>query len=176
MTITTRGAASQRRLWPTIVIGGLEGVASRATHTLYLSNNNKMKATVMRIERKIWSPHRGSFIATGETMDVDVKTLEPQAKIPSGRFLKGPIPWSWIAAAAALPSRALLVGLCLWRLVGAMKSDTVFFGNSDLRQLGVDRATKSRALRALERAGLIRVTRQHGRFPKVTLSGARRGL
>ena len=129
-----------------------------------------------RIERKIWSPNHGCFIATGETMDVDVKTLEPQAKIPSGRFLKGPIPWSWIAAAAALPSRALLVGLCLWRLVGAMKSDTVFFGNSDLRQLGVDRATKSRALRALERAGLIRVTRQHGRFPKVTLSGARRGL
>src|SRR5262245_40657685 len=112
-----------------------------------------MKANVTRIERKIWSPHRGSFIATGETMAVDVKTLEPQARIPSGRFLKGPIPWSWIVAAAALPGRALLVGLCLWRLVGAMKSDTVSFGNSDLRPLGLDRATKSRALRALERAG-----------------------
>jgi DNA-binding transcriptional ArsR family regulator len=130
-----------------------------------------MKATVTRIERKIWSPHRGSFIATGETMDVDVKTLKPQAKIPSGRFLKGPIPWSWITAAAALPSRALLVGLCLWRLAGAMKTDTVSFGGSDLRQLGIDRATKSRALRALERAGLIKVARQPGRFPKVTLLG-----
>jgi hypothetical protein len=106
-----------------------------------------MEATVTRIERKIWSPHRGSFIATGETMDVDINTLVPDAKIPSGRFLKGPIPWSWIAAAAALPSRALLVGLCLWRLVGAMKTETVFFGNSDLRQLGIDRATKSRACR-----------------------------
>ena len=129
---------------------------------------------VTRIERKIWSPNRGSFIGTGETMDVDVHTLEPQAKIVSGRFLKGPIPWSWITAAAALPSRALLVGLCLWRLVGAMKSDTISFGNSDLRQLGIDRATKSRALRALERAGLIKVTHQPGRFPKVTLLGARR--
>jgi hypothetical protein len=132
-----------------------------------------MKAVVTRIERKIWSPHHGSFIATGETMDVDINTLEPKAKIPSGRFLKGPIPWSWIAAAAALPSRALLVGLCLWRLVGAMKSDTISFGNSDLRQLGIDRATKSRALRALERAGLIKLTHQPGRFPKVTVLCAR---
>jgi DNA-binding transcriptional ArsR family regulator len=128
---------------------------------------------VTRIERKIWSPHHGSFIATGETMDVDLNTLEPEAKIPSGRFLRGPIPWSWIAAAAALPSRALLVGLCLWRLAGAVKSDTVSFGNSDLRQLGIERATKSRALRVLERAGLIKVARQPGRFPKVTLLGAR---
>src|SRR5215471_93137 len=101
-----------------------------------------MKATVTRIERKIWSPHRGSFIATGETLDVDMNTLEPEAKIPVGRFLKGPIPWSWIAAAVALPSRALLVGLCLWRLAGAMKSETLSVGNSDLRPLDIDRATK----------------------------------
>jgi DNA-binding transcriptional ArsR family regulator len=132
-----------------------------------------MKATVTRIERKIWSPDHRSFIATGETMDIDINTLEPKAKIVSGRFLKGPIPWSWITAAAALPSRALLVGLCLWRLVGAMKNDTVSFGNSYLQPLGIDRATKSRALRALERAGLIKVARQPGRFPKVTLLGAR---
>jgi hypothetical protein len=133
-----------------------------------------MKAMVTRIERKIWSPQHGSFVATGETTDADINTLEPKAKIPSARFLKGPIPWSWIAAAAALPCRALLVGLCLWRLAGAMKTDTVSFGNSDLRQLGVDRATKSRALRALERAGLIKVTHQPGRVPKVTVLGARR--
>ncbi|MFY9772007.1 MAG: hypothetical protein WBG18_27080 [Xanthobacteraceae bacterium] len=129
---------------------------------------------VTRIERKIWSPHHGSFIATGETKDVDINTLEPEAKIPGGHFLKGPIPWSWIAASAALPGRALLVGLCLWRLAGAMKSDTVSFGNSDLRQLGIRRATKSRALRALEGAGMIKIARQPGRFPKVTLLRARR--
>jgi hypothetical protein len=124
---------------------------------------------VTRIERKIWSPHRGGFVATGEITDVDISSLAPKAKIPGGRFLKGPIPWSWIAAAAILPSRALLVGLCLWRLVGAMKSNTVSFGNSDLRQLGIDRATKSRALRVLEREGLIRVAHQPGRFPTVTV-------
>lgn len=128
---------------------------------------------VTRIERKIWRPARGGFIATGETMEVNMNTLEPQAKIVSGRFLKGPIPWSWITAAAALPGRALLVGLCIWRLVGAMKSDTISFGSSDLRQLGIDRASKSRALRALESAGLIKVAHQPGRFPKVTVLCAR---
>jgi hypothetical protein len=131
-----------------------------------------MEPTVTRIERKIWNPDRGSFTATGQTMDVDIDALEPEAvrlPVSGGRFLKGPIPWPWIAAAAALPGRALLVGLCVWRLAGAMKSQTVSFGNSDLKPLRIDRATKSRALRALEQAGLVKVARQPGRFPKVTL-------
>ena len=129
-----------------------------------------------RIERKIWNADRGSFTATGEVNDVDIDTLEPEAERPAitgGRFLKGPIPWSWIATAAALPGQALLVGLCVWRLVGATKRDTFSFGNSDLKPLGIDRATKSRALRALEQAGLIELAHQPGRFPKVTVLRAR---
>jgi hypothetical protein len=136
-----------------------------------------MEAAVTRIERKAWSPDRGSFTATGETIDVDMDTLEPEVEGPpirGGRFLKGPIPWSWITAAAALPGQALLVGLCVWRLVGATKSDTLSFGSSDLKPLGIDRATKSRALSALEQAGLIEVAHQPGRFPKVTVLRARR--
>jgi hypothetical protein len=131
-----------------------------------------MDATMTRVERKIWNADRGSFTATGQTMDVDIDALKPEAErlpVSGGRFLKGPIPWPWIAAAAALPGQALLVGLCVWRLAGAMKSQTVSFGNSDLKPLRIDRAAKSRALRALEQAGLIKVARQPGRFPKVTL-------
>ena len=115
-----------------------------------------MEPTVTRIERKIWNPDRGSFTATGEAMDVDIDALEPEAErllVSGGRFLKGPIPWPWVAAAAGLPGRALLVGLCVWRLAGAMKSHTVSFGNSDLKPLRIDRAAKSRALRVLEQAG-----------------------
>jgi hypothetical protein len=125
-----------------------------------------------QIERQTWDAVRGRFIATGETVDVDIDKLKPpteQLSIPPGRFLKGPIPWSWIAAAAALPGQALLVGLCVWRLAGATKSRTVSFGNSDLKPLGIDRAAKSRALHALEQAGLIEVARERGRFLKVTL-------
>jgi hypothetical protein len=125
-----------------------------------------------RIEHKIWDPELGRFTGTGEVKDVNMDTLEPATesfRIGGGRFLKGPIPWSWIAASAALPARALLVGLCIWRLAGAKKNHTVLFGNSDLRPLGIDRAAKSRALRALEQGGLIKVTRQHGRLPQVAL-------
>jgi hypothetical protein len=92
-----------------------------------------MEATMTRIERKIWNAARGSFTATGETTDVNIDTLEPATErlpVSSGRFLKGPIPWSWITTAAALPGQALLVGLCVWRLAGATKSHTVYFGNS----------------------------------------------
>ena len=125
-----------------------------------------------RIERQTWNAASGSFTATGETMDVDIDALKPATErlsIPRGRFLKGPIPWSWIAAAAALPGQALLVGLCVWRLAGATNSRTVSFGNSDLKPLRIDRAAKSRALHALEQAGLIKVARQPSRFPKITL-------
>ena len=128
-----------------------------------------------RIERQTWNAASGSFTATGETMDVDIDELKratEQLSVPGGRFLKGPIPWSWIAAAAALPGQALLVGLCVWRLAGATKSYTVSFGNSDLKPLGIDRAAKSRRLHALEQAGLIAVAHRHGRFPIVTLPDA----
>lgn len=129
-----------------------------------------------RIERQTWNAASGSFTATGETMDVDIDALKPateQLSVPGGRFLKGPIPWAWIAAAAALPDQALLVGLCVWRLAGATKSRTVSLGNFDLKPLGIDRAAKSRALHALEQAGLIAVARRHGRFPIVTLPDTR---
>jgi hypothetical protein len=136
-----------------------------------------MVTKMTRAERKIWSRELRGFIATSEITDAETETCnEAGAKrtpVSGDRFLKGPIPWSWITAAAALPGQALLVGLCVWRLAGAMKSETVSFGNSDLKPLGIDRPTKSRALRALERAGLINVNRQPGRFPKVSLIACR---
>jgi hypothetical protein len=135
-----------------------------------------MEATVTRIERKIWNVDRGSFTATGEATDIDIDSLEPTTERPpasSGRFLKGPIPWAWITTAAALPGQALLVGLCIWRLAGATKSHTVPLGNTDLKPLGIGRAAKSRALHALETAGLIAVASRRGQFPTVTLLHAR---
>jgi len=54
------------------------------------------------------------------------------------------------------------VGLCVWRLAGATKNRTVFFGNADLKSLRIDRA-----------ANLIKVARQSGRFPMVTVLCAR---
>jgi|SRR5690348_4001211 hypothetical protein len=85
------------------------------------------------------------------------------------RFLKGPIPWQWIIRASQLPGKALLVGLCLWRLKGAMNKDTITLSNAELEPFRVDRAAKSRAISALEKAGLITVERSRGRWPVITL-------
>jgi hypothetical protein len=131
-----------------------------------------MEVKQTRIERLTWDARSGQFVATGEQMAADTATFEGvvnRLRIPEGRFLKGPVPWLWIVVAADLPGNALLVGLCLWRLAGAMKCRTILLGNADLRPLGIDRASKSRALRDLEGAGLIEVARERGRFPKVTL-------
>ena len=125
-----------------------------------------------RIERWVWDSDNRRFAPTGEAVEGEVSALEQIAgALPgsTGRFLKGPVPWPWIVAAAALPGSALVVGLSLWRLSGALKSKTVTLGNADLKPFGVDRAAKSRALVALERAGLIKVTRERSRFPLVTL-------
>jgi hypothetical protein len=127
---------------------------------------------MVRIERLRWDPHGGKFRRTGDSIECTPATLEgvqPGRAQPARRFLKGPVPWAWIIAASALPGKALLVGLCIWRLRGATKRESVVLGNADLEPLGIDRAAKSRALAALERAGLVRLKRRAGGFPEVTI-------
>ena len=126
----------------------------------------------VRIERRIWDAAAGAFVATGEVTEADaidggrIAFGKPRQ---AGRFLRGPVPWEWVIAAAGLPGQALIVGLCLWRLAGATQSPIVTLGNAELQPFGIDRATKCRALAALEGAGLITVARAPSRFPKVTL-------
>jgi DNA-binding transcriptional ArsR family regulator len=125
-----------------------------------------------RIDRRVWDRDSQHFAATGETVEGEVSALEQLANHVSDSarlFLKGPVPWPWIVTAAALPGKALIVGLCLWRLAGCLKSRTVTLGNADLKSFGVDRAAKSRALVALEGAGLVKIAREPRRFPTVTL-------
>src|SRR6476659_9958539 len=98
------------------------------------------------MERRVWDSGSQRFATTGEAVEGEVSALERIANDLSGsagRFLKGPVPWPWIVAAAALPGKALIIGLCLWRLAGALKSRTVTLGNVELKPFGVDRAAKS---------------------------------
>jgi DNA-binding transcriptional ArsR family regulator len=85
------------------------------------------------------------------------------------RFLKGPIPWQWLCSASRLPGKALHVAIALWHLAGMTGSETVRLATSVLKPLGVSRYSGYRALRALEEAGLIAVTRRRGRNPIVRL-------
>jgi hypothetical protein len=85
------------------------------------------------------------------------------------KFLKGPIPWSWLVKAACLPGRSLHVAIALWFLAGLGKTPTVKLGQKLASELGIDRHAKDRALHWLIEAGLIRVSRTQGCAPVVTL-------
>jgi len=86
-----------------------------------------------------------------------------------GRFLRGPIPWTWLVEAAKLPGRTLHLGIALWHLEGFQQTGTVKLKPSLCRELGMDRHASYRALRELERAGLILVVRKPGAAAMVTL-------
>src|SRR5687767_2498594 len=91
-------------------------------------------------ERRIWDAGQQAFVSTGEIVQDDAAMLETGAKDLSrsaSRFLKGPVPWLWIVLAERLPGKALIVGLCLWRLTGATKCQTVTLGNADLGLFGI---------------------------------------
>lgn len=88
------------------------------------------------------------------------------------RFLKGPVPWSWLCAASNLPGKALHLGTILWHLSGLTKSQTVHIPRGLLDEMGIDRATAHRARKALEQAGLVSVEAVPGRKAKITILDA----
>jgi hypothetical protein len=64
---------------------------------------------------------------------------------------------------------ALLVGLALWHIKGLRKTETFIVSNVMLQEWDIQPDAKRRALRALERAGLIRVERRGKCSPSVAL-------
>ena len=84
-------------------------------------------------------------------------------------FLKGPIPLSWLEAAARLPGKSLHAGVALWFAAGLLRSDKIPLSNLSGHRFGCDRNAKYRALAWLEGAGLVRVERKLGRAPIVTI-------
>lgn len=80
------------------------------------------------------------------------------------RFVQGPIPMGWLSGAAALPGKALHLALAIWMVAQIADSQTGLRLNARiLGELALDRYAKYRALRHLERAGLIAVSRGAGR-------------
>ena len=86
------------------------------------------------------------------------------------QFLKGPIPWDWLALAAGQPGKALHVGIALWRWAGIKRTGVIKLSLSCAAgELGTSRSALSRGLAALEAAELVSVKRQAGCRPEVTL-------
>ena len=91
---------------------------------------------------------------------------------PGEKFLRGPIPWGWLIAAARASGRGsgFKVALALWHLSGlAHQSRTIDLQGRALRDFGVDRHAAYRGLANLEQAGLVAVERHPGRMARVTL-------
>lgn len=85
------------------------------------------------------------------------------------RFIKGPIPLDWVAAANGLPGKAGAVGLALWFLVGVRSSKTVKLTKQVEQIACCGRKALYAALSSLEAAGLITVDRLPGRRATVTV-------
>jgi hypothetical protein len=102
-----------------------------------------------------------------------IPAARPQERLPrpkpAGRFLKGPVCWDWLAAAARLPGRALHVALVVQFLAGFSKTRTVALSSDELRRSGVSRTTAYRALKALEARKLVAVDRNRGKLPIITI-------
>jgi hypothetical protein len=86
-----------------------------------------------------------------------------------GKFIAGPIDVAWVIQAKRLGATPLLVGLALWHLKRLRQADTFTVSNLMLQEWGVQPDAKSRALRALEKAGLIRVERRGKCSPRIAL-------
>lgn len=85
------------------------------------------------------------------------------------RFIKGPIPLSWVTTAAQLGGKCCQVGNALWYVAGLQRSGAVKLSYAILELFGVDRWTYYRALDALAAAKLVSVERACGKSPVVTL-------
>ena len=103
----------------------------------------------------------------------ETRAIAPQKRFPKlakgQRFLRGPIPLSWLSAAAGLPGKALHTGLAIWLEAGMRNSAVVPLSNVSAQRFGLDRNSKYRGLHWLEEAALISVERQLGRAPVITI-------
>ena len=97
------------------------------------------------------------------------KRRPPRHK-PNQKFLRGPIPWAWLMAAARLRGRALHVALILWHHAGLKNHRTVSFCLRWATDFGMSRDTARRCLRNLVAAGLVTTNARRGRGLLVTLN------
>jgi hypothetical protein len=115
--------------------------------------------------------HRSDADSSPGIREVEIETeaLRRTRARHRGRFLKGPIPFRQLAAAARLPGQALALFLAAHHQTALTRRTMVTLPSGLLTELGISRDAKARGLRQLEDAGLIRVERSIGRAARVGL-------
>ncbi len=92
------------------------------------------------------------------------------------RFLKGPIPLTALQHAAQMPGKTLALYLAIRHRADLTSTSTVSLPASYLNAWGIDKDAKRRAIKALVRAGLIRIAdRRPGQTVRVALVVERQG-
>jgi hypothetical protein len=112
----------------------------------------------VKVRRLYWDPEQQKYT-----------TRRSRSPITTRRFVKGPLPLSWIAQAVQLPGKALHISLALWYVAGLQGSRRVAVTNQLAVDFGCDRFAKVRALRQLEKAGLVKLERYGHAAPRATL-------
>jgi DNA-binding transcriptional ArsR family regulator len=102
-------------------------------------------------------------------VEVETAVLRDVRRRRADRFLKGPVRMNDIAAAAQLPGKALAVYLAIRHRTDLTRKNAVKLPAGLMRDLGVSKDAKARALRQLEAAGMITVRRQDGQSPIIAL-------
>src|SRR4051794_13832387 len=93
----------------------------------------------------------------------------PRTKLSREWFVRGPFPGRQFEIAAKLPGKALLVWQLVQHQCRLSRKDEITLRAALLERVGVSVDVKLRALRTLERAGLITVARGKGRSPRIRL-------
>jgi hypothetical protein len=97
----------------------------------------------------------------------------PKPKRIQGEFKKGPIPLAWLSGASALSGKALrAVALAVWFEAGRRKAKEVRLTTAIVQRFHVNRKAKDTALKAREKAGLVKAHREPRRNPVVMILDA----
>lgn len=101
----------------------------------------------------------------------DAPRVQRPSHTSAGRFLRGPVPLSWLMAAARLRTRGLHLAVALAFLAGVKKRHkNIKLSYALLKEFGLDRHAAYRALNDLVASGLVEVVeRRPGRSPVVSM-------
>jgi len=79
------------------------------------------------------------------------------------------IPWNWITKVAKLKGKALNVAIVIYYLYMVKKSIEFKLSNKILKEFGVNRNSKAKALKILEINKIINVVHEKGNSPTIKL-------
>ena len=137
---------------------------------VYVRKRGYVRSPLMSINKLgHWDPRLlqlAAAAAAGPQLDIRRGRRVSSAR---RRFVAGPIDVAWLSQARKLGVTALWVGLGLWYLRGLKRADSFLVSNLMMQGWEVSSDAKSRALRALEKAGLITIQRRGKRSPRILL-------